>query len=882
MSKNARPFLPPPQTLRQLRWVFDYYASHHLEVRLKPRKLHTRDGQMIGYLEDIALRQGRLYLRGWSLAQEVHLTLGDSRLIRHPHMDRRDVADALGCDPRCGFEASLPLPPADARLADRELTVVSVHDDAPVSLSLRLPGRMRQLRARTVLAGQFLRDCMVNAPDIWQGLRQNDPSLRRRIKAALRLDGMAAPGLLNPAVFAPQGAPVPASVACEGITIILPVHNAFSLLSETLSRVCRHTDLPWHLILIEDCSTDPRVRPFLKEAVAAHKAAQGMSGQITLVENDTNLGFIRSVNRGFDLARKLDPEARRPVILLNSDAFVPESWASRLVAPLASDPGIASVTPMSNDAEILSVPVICTRGQLEPGQGDALDAVAARLPIEHLLSDLPTGVGFCMAISPIWLERVGLFDTGFGKGYGEEVDWCRRAAAIGGRHVATAGVFVEHHGGESFGSAQKRAALERNNAMISARYPGYDASVQGFILGDPLLSQRMALALEWMNSHPDLPEIPVYVVHSMGGGAELYLQDQLSRRDPQGAVLLRMGGRNRVHIELHTAQGRIAADCDTLDLAVTLVARLARRKVIYSCAVGDPDLTEIPAFLCALADGVDTGAHRPRPLEILFHDYLPFSPAYTLLDSDGVYRGVPAAGHGDPAHQYPRRDGTRLDLAEWQSLWRKALNRAEALVVFSTDSAAIVAAALPDLQERIRLRPHDLLQPIDPVPNREGQRRRDGQAIGVLGNINLQKGAGVLEALADQLRQRAADMPPARLVVVGRVDPVFDLGPDVIVHGAYAPSDLPALVKRYGITCWLIPSIWPETFSFTTHECLATGLPVMAFDLGAQGACVAQADNGHVIALPAPDARSAHSLAARVLAAFENIQMAKSDVGPDG
>ena len=39
-------------------------------------------------------------------------------------------------------------------------------------------------------------------------------------------------------------------------------------------------------------------------------------------------------------------------------------------------------------------------------------------------------------------------------------------------------------------------------------------------------------------------------------------------------------------------------------------------------------------------------------------------------------------------------------------------------------------------------------------------------------------------------------------------------------------------------------SIWPETFSYTTHEALATGLPVLAFDLGAQGVAVAEAPNG--------------------------------------
>ena len=31
-------------------------------------------------------------------------------------------------------------------------------------------------------------------------------------------------------------------------------------------------------------------------------------------------------------------------------------------------------------------------------------------------------------------------------------------------------------------------------------------------------------------------------------------------------------------------------------------------------------------------------------------------------------------------------------------------------------------------------------------------------------------------------------------------------------------DDIAHIVRRYGITCWLIPSIWPETFPFTTHE----------------------------------------------------------------
>jgi glycosyltransferase involved in cell wall biosynthesis len=69
----------------------------------------------------------------------------------------------------------------------------------------------------------------------------------------------------------------------------------------------------------------------------------------------------------------------------------------------------------------------------------------------------------------------------------------------------------------------------------------------------------------------------------------------------------------------------------------------------------------------------------------------------------------------------------------------------------------------------------------------------------------------------------------------------------VPVHGRYNIGDLPALLRRYHVTHLLVPSIWPETFSYTTHEALATALPVMAFDLGARGDAVRMARNGTLL-----------------------------------
>jgi glycosyltransferase involved in cell wall biosynthesis len=139
------------------------------------------------------------------------------------------------------------------------------------------------------------------------------------------------------------------------------------------------------------------------------------------------------------------------------------------------------------------------------------------------------------------------------------------------------------------------------------------------------------------------------------------------------------------------------------------------------------------------------------------------------------------------------------------------------------------------------------------TPSNEGN-------IAVLGNLNAQKGAVVVSRLAERLR-RAGD--PRRLVVIGNVDPACPMPAGVHLHGGYRREDIADLAGRYGVAAWIVPSIWPETFSFTTQEALATGLPVYAFDIGGQGEAVAAAPNGFAVPF---DAEA--DLAARLEAAL--------------
>lgn len=807
--------------------IFQRYADIHVTLDLSGGPL--RDAQ--GVVEAVQVRGSRLLVQGHAAAQQVHLRINRTEQTVAPTPDPARNNRAV-------FSFDVPL----------EVGLIEITADGlPQVFGGVTHAQLRVARAG--LALRFVWTVLCLLPEIYVWKWRGDLGAREVVKQRLGLVPQSRAMALSPALLTQPPALPPAPMA----TLVMPVFNAFDMLPEALSRIEAHSGAQWRLIIVEDGSSDAQVLPFLQDwATAPARAAR-----VQLLCNDENLGFVGSVNRALAVAQHWPDD---PVVLLNSDVFVPQGWLARLLAPLA-DGSVASVTPLSNDAEIFTVPVMCQRGDLGGGAVDLLDAAAAQFDPAAAQAEAPTGVGFCMAMAPQFLAQVPQFDTIFGRGYGEETDWCQKTRALGGRHLGAGNIFVEHRGGLSFGSATKQRLLEKNLAEISRRYPQYDAQVQGFIGHDPLATPRLALALVWAGAHTD-GQVPVYLAHAMGGGAEMYLQRRIADDIAAGgcAVVLRVGHVHRWQIEAHTPLGVTHGTLDDTEAMSRLIALLPARRIVYSCGVGDRDAVTLPDTLLQLAQG---GAH---PVEMLVHDYFPISPSYTLLGSDGRFHGVPVAGGAlamDAAHHGARPHGTApATLAQWQAAWGRLVEACTQITVFCETGRDLMAQAYPQARDLCKVVPHALLQ----VPPHIAQPAvgDDGPVIGVLGNIGVQKGAGVVQQLSADLARAKA----GRVVVVGYMDPDFALTAPSKVHGAYALDDLPGLVARYGITCWLIPSIWPETFSFTTHEALATGLPVFAFDLGAQGAAVAQATArggpGAVLPLPAAGGLDAAALLAHL------------------
>jgi len=257
--------------------------------------------------------------------------------------------------------------------------------------------------------------------------------------------------------------------------IIVPVFNAFEKLETCLDSVSRTIPPATRVLLIDDASTDPRVRPLLQSFVSRQDRVRH------LLAHEVNRGFVATANHGMRLASS-------DVVLLNSDTEVTPGWLQNLADCLDSDDSIATATPWSNNGEIVSIPEFCISNPV-PGKPD--DIAAAIKACGHpCYPDMPTAVGFCMGISFRAIEKIGIFDElAFGHGYGEENDFCQRAEQAGFRNVLCDDTYVVHHGGASFGPLGLKPD-ERSMQRLLSKHPDYQNKVSEFIKADPLQPRR--------------------------------------------------------------------------------------------------------------------------------------------------------------------------------------------------------------------------------------------------------------------------------------------------------------------------------------------------------------------------------------------------------
>lgn len=251
------------------------------------------------------------------------------------------------------------------------------------------------------------------------------------------------------------------------VDIIIPIYNAFEDLQVCLQSLYRNTDLQKNrLILIDDNSPDDRIKPYLEAQIGHINDVTEQPDNIVVIYNNTNQGFSNNINLGMKQSSDND------VILLNSDTIVTKNWVEKMLACAYSDSSIGTVTPVSNNATLCSVPNFCEENTLPEGM---TVEQAAAIVDECSMQKYPritVAHGFCMLVKREVINYIGCFDAEtFGRGYGEENDFCNRAEQMGYIHVMCDDTYIYHSGTKSFVSKEKEAYIREHDRILQERYP---------------------------------------------------------------------------------------------------------------------------------------------------------------------------------------------------------------------------------------------------------------------------------------------------------------------------------------------------------------------------------------------------------------------------
>ena len=102
-------------------------------------------------------------------------------------------------------------------------------------------------------------------------------------------------------------------------------------------------------------------------------------------------------------------------------------------------------------------------------------------------------MAYSLAIAQRAEQRIGYFDAAaFGRGYGEENDFCQRAEKAGLKNVLCDDAYVVHHGGASFGPLDIKPDANSMQRLLD-KHPDYERQVAKFIHDDPLSYRRQQI-----------------------------------------------------------------------------------------------------------------------------------------------------------------------------------------------------------------------------------------------------------------------------------------------------------------------------------------------------------------------------------------------------
>lgn len=624
----------------------------------------------------------------------------------------------------------------------------------------------------------------------------------------------------------------------ESIDIIIPIYNAYEDLQKCIASIFACTDLTRHrLLLVNDASPDARILPFIKSLENTN---------ILVVENEKNLGFSGSINHGIRVS------GNRDVILLNSDTIVTSDWAEKIIACAYSAAEIATVTPLSNNATLCSVPEFLQENSLP--DGFTLEQYASLIEAVSLRSypRIPVANGFCMYIKREVIDKIGLFDMEtFERGYGEENDFCYRAEQIGYCHAMCDDTYIYHTGTTSFISEEKRKYIEAHEKILNARYPEQNHGVAIHCRDNPneRIQENIKLWTGLMNGRTNL----LYLVqadfredaHDHLGGTQLHVKDMTEIMRSTYNVFVAARNLDYLNLTAYTE-----TDEYTFKFYIGKAPQYPEFRNKKFAGLYGKLLDTFQIALVHIHHTKDLTlelyyeAHRRSvPIITTLHDYYVICPSIKMVNCHGeLCIGKPdrqCCRECQPAVAGIQENIDYIPI--WRAQHREALAMSDTIITPSQSAKAVILSYYPELSQKLQVISHGM-KPMHCEFTKESHPLH----VAFIGGISKEKGSYTSCQL---IKNGPRDIQWYLFGVWGYNELSMLDKKNYTKTGLYERDDLPHLIEKYQIDLICILPIWPETYCYTLSEAVMCGVPVIATDIGALGERMRELGCGWVVSV---------------------------------
>ncbi len=604
------------------------------------------------------------------------------------------------------------------------------------------------------------------------------------------------------------------------ISVIIPIYNAYEETKECIDNVLGNTKIHYELILVDDCSPDERIGVLLNKMESI--------SQVKVIHNNENKGFVKSANIGIQ-------NSNNDIVLLNSDTKVTPKWLQKLVAAAYSDDRIGTVTPFSNAAGAFSVPEL---GENEIPSFLTLEEMASLVEkvSDNINMEVPTGNGFCMFIKRETINDVGIFDEkNFGKGYGEENDFCMRAIEKSWKNIIDDSTYIYHKGSSSFSNSKERL-MKKNRAILDKKHPSYTKKVHEFLSSHEYENIRNKVKTKLENREFSKKRI-LYVIHKGGGGTPYTNEDLM--RHIQNELDCYVLTSNTKEIKLWQYKNNNFIEIYSWHIKSKWSAKNFYNpefRDIYFNVLKEIkiDIVHIRHLFKHTFDLPEVATSLGIPLIISFHDFYYICPSLNLLDENNNYcAGKCTPGQkqcyiGNELNDLPN---LKIFVKKWRNVVKNILIKANVLITTSDIVKQIYSSVYPELSEKIKVIEHGRdFKPIDDITQfYEPPSTNKPIKILVPGNINIAKGGELIKNIKKEDKNSKLEFH-----FIGSLQSNLRLQNYGIYHGPYKREDFNKLVNDIKPSFIGIFSICPETYCHTLSEAWSCGVPVLTTKLGAQ------------------------------------------------